>query len=809
MLTGVGRLGGLLVVGGLFALAAKAQDARVVTEPKVPATCAVVKAELVPHDGRLTDAEERGHRDNSRIEAAMAACPQGKAVLLRGGGAGRDVFLISPMKLHAGVTLVVSAGVAVWASRDPREYDVKPGSCGLVAEQRGPGCKPLLLAEDAPKAGIMGEGVIDGRGGAKLLGQDETWWELAHRAKVEDANQAVSRVLVVRRSNDFVLSGVTIRNSPNCHVTVEATDGFTAWGVKLDTPKWARNTDGIDPQAGSKNITIAHSWLRTGDDNISPKSTDTTGEVKNITIEDVHFYNGHGFGIGSQTSGGLSHIVARDLTIDGSDNGLRIKSDRSRGGLVHDVTYERVCIRNSPNPIVLNPFYTTFEGTKIPVYKDITLKDVHSTGGGSVTMRGLDSDHRLEVAFNNVSTDGVRADQATGKFVDLKVRGVLNSIPNGPDINVDSPTLSKTEISAQLERVEVKDGVPQPYDCSTKFVPFPEQTKAPVSAELIPPADKTFYVAADGTGDYYSVQTAVKHVPAEGGLVLVAPGTYRERVWVKQSHVTIASANKDASKTRIVFDLSQGTQKAANSPIPGMATLTVSGDDFHADNITFENDFNRTHEQVFSGSQAQALNLTGDRNVLRNVRILGNQDTLYIGAKDGGGQGCGHANGPQCVATRSYFDHDYISGNVDFIYGDGIAYFEGCEIHNTVHKEGGYLTAQARHYAGQDSVFVFDHTLLTAEPGVQHVFFGRPWRDLANVVFLHTTLGPHIDPKGWSEWHPGETHRLDTAFYAEFDTRNADGAPADVSQRPAQTHQLSAAEAKAYSAEKVLGGWRP
>jgi pectin methylesterase-like acyl-CoA thioesterase len=311
------------------------------------------------------------------------------------------------------------------------------------------------------------------------------------------------------------------------------------------------------------------------------------------------------------------------------------------------------------------------------------------------------------------------------------------------------------------------------------------------------------HVGTDATAQYRSVESAVQALPSEGGLVLVAPGTYRERVWVKQSHVTIASTNKDASKTRIVFDLSQGTQKEANSPIPGMATVTVTGDDFHAENITIENDFNRTHEQVSAGSQAQALNLTGDRNVLRNVRILGNQDTLYIGAK-----GCGQAKTNDCTRTRTYIDHSYISGNVDFIYGDAVAYFEGCEVHSTKHA-GGYLTAQSKHYAGQDSVFVFDHTLLTADSGVQHVFLGRPWRDLANVVFLHTKLGPHIDAKGWSEWHAGETHRLDTAFYAEFDTRNADGTATDVSQRPVQTHQLNAAEAAEYSAEKVLGGWRP
>jgi pectin methylesterase-like acyl-CoA thioesterase len=344
----------------------------------------------------------------------------------------------------------------------------------------------------------------------------------------------------------------------------------------------------------------------------------------------------------------------------------------------------------------------------------------------------------------------------------------------------------------------------RPYDCTKKFVPFPEQTKAPVSAELIPPADKTFYVAADGSADYYSVETAVERVPAEGGLVLVAPGTYRERVWVKQPHVTIASANKDASKTRIVFDLSAGTQKDAKSPIPGMATVTVAGDDFHAENITFENDFNRTHEQVSQGSQAQALNLGGDKNVLRNVRILGNQDTLYIGAK-----GCGQSSGPSCTATRSYFDHCHIAGNVDFIYGDGTAYFEDCEIHSTTHAAGGYLTAQGKHYADQQSVFVFDHCKLTVDTGVGPVFLGRPWRPLASVVFLHTTLGPHIDPAGWREWHPGETHSLDTAFYAEFDSRNADGSIADVSKRPAQTRQLTKEKADTFSVEKVLDGWKP
>jgi pectin methylesterase-like acyl-CoA thioesterase len=400
-------------------------------------------------------------------------------------------------------------------------------------------------------------------------------------------------------------------------------------------------------------------------------------------------------------------------------------------------------------------------------------------------MRGLDLQHALEVNLDGVHVDGVQGD-TPARFVRANLLSGGNVIPAGEDVQVNA---------AKMPTGAASSGV---YNCSAKFVPFPENHVAPVSAELVPPADKTFYVAADGTGDYYSVQSAVDRVPVEGGLVLVAPGTYRERVWVKGSHVKIASANKDAAKTRIVFDLSAGTQKAANSPVPGMATVVVSGDDFSAENITFENDFNRTHEQANQGSQAQALNLGGDRNVLRNVRVLGNQDTLYIGAK-----GCGQSAGPECVTTRSLFKDCFIAGNVDFIYGDGKAVFEDCEIRNTAHANGGYITAQGKHYPEQDSVFVFNHCKLTVVPGVGPVFLGRPWRKFADVVYLNTEMGKHIDPAGWREWHPGETESLKTVFYAEFKSSGPGGSA--VAREPLGK-QLTEAEAAKFSTKAVLGG---
>ncbi len=775
-----------LILAPLLALAISpsaklcAQDTRTVTEPKYPTACKILYAELTAQNGTLPDTVERHYRDNYRIDEAMAKCPAGQSVVLHANKTGRAIFLISPLRLRAGVTLIVDASAAVWGfGADPRNYDVKPGSCGIVGE-RGPGCLPLILAEDAPHSGIMGDGVIDARGGAKLLDQKETWWELAHRAKVEDSNQAVSRLLVVqgRLLDDFpTLYRITLRNSYNCHVTIEATNGFTAWGVKIDTPKWARNTDGIDPQVGSTNLSIIDSYIRSGDDNISPKSTDKTGAVTHMTVRNVHFYNGHGFGIGSQTSGGLSAIRVDGLTIDGADNGIRIKSDKSRGGLVDDVRFENVCMRGVGNPIILNPFYTTFDGTKIPVYKNILLHNVHSLGSGDITLAGLDATHRLEATLDNVVIDGVKSSDITARHAVLTLRrGNLD--PTGEDLRI----------------MGAAGGGPA-YSCDAKFVPFPENKTAPVSAELIPPADDTFYVAADGTGDYYSVQSAINKVPATGGVISVAPGIYRERVSVAQSHVTIRSANPDATKTVIVFDLSHATKGAEQ----GSATVRVQSDDFTAENITFQNDFYRTNKQDDKATAAPALTLLGDRNILRNVRLLGDQATLYVGAKN-----CAAASGDSCQPARSYITKSYIAGNIGFIEGDGTAYFDDCEIHSTDHAGGGFITAQGKHYVAQNSLFVFRNCRLTADPGITNVVLGKPWRDYSFVVFLNPQLGAHIAPAGWREWQPGTTHRLETAFFRVYQPTGASASTTSL--------QLTPQELPRYSPTSVLSGkdkWNP
>ncbi len=157
--------------------------------------------------------------------------------------------------------------------------------------------------------------------------------------------------------------------------------GFTAWGVTIDTPKTARNTDGIDPSSVT-NVTITHCSVRAGDDNVAIKAGNA-GPSSHITVEHNHFYKGHGMSIGSETNGGVQAVRVRDLSIEGADNGIRIKSNASRGGLVQDVTYEHVSIRDTKNPIVMDTAYPFFgsERSKLPTFTGIVLRHADLTFG--------------------------------------------------------------------------------------------------------------------------------------------------------------------------------------------------------------------------------------------------------------------------------------------------------------------------------------------------------------------------------------------------------------------------------------------
>jgi len=483
-----GLIGTVLASTAIFLALAPAplhaQDTRTVTEPKVPPACVTLRAALTTESATSGEIEARADRagsdlgllDTARIQQALDQCGKGHAVELAAGDpspganpAGHaDAFLTGPIALRAGVTLLVDKGVTLYATRNPEYYAVAPGSCGLVNDDSASGCRALISVNRASGSAIMGEGAIDGQGGAALIfsgqaggGQPgrpvaKSWWDLAEDAR-SAGRQQVPRLIDTDLTDDFTLYRITLKNSPNFHLSFHRGDGLTVWAVKIDAPRTARNTDGIDP-AQAKNITITQSFIRTGDDNVAIKAGD--GPASNITIAHNHFYWGHGISIGSETNGGVSQVRVEDLSLDGPDNGIRIKSNPTRGGLVENVVYDDVCIRNAKYPVIFDTTYS-FPGKAVPmvpVYREITLRNVRISGGGKIQFNGFDDSHRIGVTLDGVLLlDGAERYKPQAIHTDFSLGpGPVNLILTG-----DDSTVTGKPAGAALP------------SCASKFVPFP------------------------------------------------------------------------------------------------------------------------------------------------------------------------------------------------------------------------------------------------------------------------------------------------------------------------------------------------
>ena len=456
------RLSLLLLAFAVFAAFAHAQDQRTVIEPTLPKFCTALQAGLQSQGRSLSPADEQ-KLDTARIQKAIDTCSKGYGVLLQPNGSN-NAFLSGPLELKPGVALVVAKGVTLYASRDASLYATAPGSCGLVNNQPNGGCRPLIAVHNADGASILGDGVIDGRGGEKILGvtqsAGQSWWDLAEQAR-SGGRQQVPRLVVSDHSDNFTLSRVTFKNSPNFHIVFSHGTGFTAWGVKIDTPqRGARNTDGIDPGSDAKNVTITQCSLRTGDDNVAIKGG--PGGATHITVAHNHFYWGHGMSIGSETDGGVSRIRVTDLSLDGPDNGIRIKSNGSRGGLTEDVVYDDVCIRNSPNPLMLDTGYSaagTLKGDHPPSMRAITLHNVRVSGGGKISFNGYESTHRIAAALDAVQLTDQAAYTYALNHADISLGpGATNlQLPKGDDATVTGTPAAAASAS-----------------CQEKFVAFPQ-----------------------------------------------------------------------------------------------------------------------------------------------------------------------------------------------------------------------------------------------------------------------------------------------------------------------------------------------
>lgn len=301
--------------------------------------------------------------------------------------------------------------------------------------------------------------------------------------------------------------------------------------------------------------------------------------------------------------------------------------------------------------------------------------------------------------------------------------------------------------------------------------------------------DVHVHVSPDSKGnassktDFPTIQMAMDHAPdpgPEGRLYLhIAPGVYRERVWISplRPHTTLLGTGSDPAEVVIVAG--QSAKTAGGTFFT--ETVQVSGEGFEADNLTFQNDAGPV-------GQAVAIAVNADRAVFKHCRFVGDQDTLFANY------------------GRQYYTDSTIIGGVDFIFGNAAAVFDHSELHIL---RPGYLTAQSRTLPTQPTGYVIDHSRITAE-GLEgkQIYLGRPWRAYSRVVYLHTEMPADVSPQGWITW-PANTPDATTPYYAEFDSRGPGAQPAS---RVAWSHQLTAQQAKRFEPRTFLAGsdhWDP
>ncbi|KAH0908472.1 hypothetical protein HID58_031793 [Brassica napus] len=239
---------------------------------------------------------------------------------------------------------------------------------------------------------------------------------------------------------------------------------------------------------------------------------------------------------------------------------------------------------------------------------------------------------------------------------------------------------------------------------------------------------RTVTVAQDGSGDYCSVQEAVDSVPLGNTcrtVICLSPGIYRQPVYVakKKNFITFtgmspettvltwnntASKNEHHQEARVI---GKGTFASG--------TVIVEGDDFIAENITFEN------SSPQGSGQAVAIRVSADRCAFYNCRFLSWQ------------------------------------GSVDFIFGNSTALLEHCHIHC---KSPGYITAQSRKSPQESTGYVFLRCVITGNGQSGYMYLGRPWRPFGRVVFAYTYMDACIRNVGWHNWG-NEDNETSACFY--------------------------------------------
>jgi polygalacturonase len=326
-----------------------------------------------------------------------------------GGGIVRfppGTYLSRPITLRSKITLQLDEDAKLQATGNHADFMKTPGDW-LIAKSSGEFI-PFISGKDLTDVSITGKGTIDGRG--------KVWWGPAEEARRKKSGYTLPRpnMIILTRCKNVKINGVTIQNSPKFHLVPTDCEDVVIEGVTFKAPADAPNTDAIDPSV-SRRVLISKCIIDVGDDNVAIKSGKKMDgrefACEDIKVSDCVILHGHGISIGSETVGGVRGLTVQKCMFVNTDNGIRIKSYRGRGGLVENVTYSDIIMQNVTVPISISGYYPNIPKeneaqsvtSETPVYRNIRITNLRATSPRSAGyIVGLPESLISDVVLENI-----------------------------------------------------------------------------------------------------------------------------------------------------------------------------------------------------------------------------------------------------------------------------------------------------------------------------------------------------------------------------------------------------------------------
>jgi polygalacturonase len=398
--------------------------------------------------------------DTAAIQKALDAC--GEA----GGGTVKfspGTYLCQPITLRTKTTMLLEAGATLLAGTNQSDFMKLPGN--WLEAKSGNDFIPLISGKNLNDVTLTGKGTIDGNGAA--------WWGEAEKARQKVSGFTLPRpnLIVLTRCKNVRLENLTVQNSPKFHFVPTECEGVVISNVTILAPEGAANTDAIDPSS-CKNVLITKCRIDVGDDNIAIKAGKKLGSrefaSEDITVTDCTFLHGHGVSIGSETAGGVRNLTVRNCTFENTDNGLRIKSQRGKGGIVENISYSDITMKNVNPAITLTCYYmNNSAGDKTrpaagagtnsapavagdtPVYRNIHISNLKATCPQMAgIINGLPESMISNVVLENVQISAAKSFEIRNAK-DVQLKNVTVSVKEGPAFATENAQIEGLEQAGQ------------------------------------------------------------------------------------------------------------------------------------------------------------------------------------------------------------------------------------------------------------------------------------------------------------------------------------------------------------------------